>query len=263
MTHCIYKHTFPDGKVYIGQTQSGAAERRWKKNGEGYKKSPKVYEAIKRFGWDNVKHEILEDGIDEDRIDERERYYIDQYDSVKNGYNMSLGGKNIKDHRFWHKESSLVHHALKKTDYADIESYLRAMSVWVPMTDGHYWLINECANIVDTCGYRKMFGHSFLQEEGKSLELYSHALTILFHSTQMAIRIAGAAYEAGENIGSFFADAYVPIKADECARAMAKFARMAHQHYEPIPQMAEDYLQEIFKNEARLFSKGEGHETSF
>ena len=87
-TYCIYKHTFPDGKVYIGQTITGCTNRRWS-NGNGYKSQP-VYKAIMRYGWDNIEHEIIEDGIPAELIDEREKYYIDLYDSFKNGYN-SLG----------------------------------------------------------------------------------------------------------------------------------------------------------------------------
>ena len=55
----------------------------------------KIEQAIKKYGWENVRHEIIEDGIDEELVDEKERYYINLYDSVKKGYNTSLGGKNI------------------------------------------------------------------------------------------------------------------------------------------------------------------------
>jgi len=49
----IYKLTFPDDKVYIGQTRRNP-EDRWIK-GAGYKKQEKVYQAILKFGWDNIK----------------------------------------------------------------------------------------------------------------------------------------------------------------------------------------------------------------
>lgn len=55
---CIYRHTFPDGKVYIGKTKN-VPEERWGKNGRGYQEQTKVFNAILEFGWRNIKHEIL------------------------------------------------------------------------------------------------------------------------------------------------------------------------------------------------------------
>lgn len=85
--HCVYKHTFPDGKVYIGQTIDGEAERRWA-NGYGYKGQP-VFKAFVKFGWDNVDHEILENYIPDELIDEREWYWIEFYhaNNPQFGYN--------------------------------------------------------------------------------------------------------------------------------------------------------------------------------
>lgn len=61
--YIVYRHTSPNGKVYIGIT-SRKPEQRWK-NVNGYKDSPKFYNAIKKYGWDNFKHEILFDGLNE------------------------------------------------------------------------------------------------------------------------------------------------------------------------------------------------------
>lgn len=55
--YIVYRHTSPSGKVYIGIT-SRQPEQRWL-NGNGYKDSPKFYNAIKKYGWDNFNHEIL------------------------------------------------------------------------------------------------------------------------------------------------------------------------------------------------------------
>jgi hypothetical protein len=53
--YCVYELSFPDGKVYYGSTVN--PEMRWK-NGEGYN-TQKVGEAIKQFGWENVKKKII------------------------------------------------------------------------------------------------------------------------------------------------------------------------------------------------------------
>lgn len=97
MTYLIYKHTnkFND-KSYIGQT-SQKATRRWR-NGSGYKESPIFYAAIKKYGFDNFSHEILEENIATKSLaNEREQYWIQYYhtwiyDSACQGYNSTQGG---------------------------------------------------------------------------------------------------------------------------------------------------------------------------
>lgn len=93
--HLIYKHTFPNDKVYIGQCTGDTIEeamKRWRK-GLGYFNQP-VYRAIKKYGWDNIKHEILEIVNSQDEADNVEVYYIALYDSTNTskGYNVEKGG---------------------------------------------------------------------------------------------------------------------------------------------------------------------------
>lgn len=74
-TCCVYCHTFPDGKRYIGITEQDP-EDRWL-DGKGYSAQPKVFAAIVKFGWDNIRHEVLEDGLNEAearRIEAQEIY---------------------------------------------------------------------------------------------------------------------------------------------------------------------------------------------
>jgi group I intron endonuclease len=91
---CVYKHEAPNGKVYIGIT-SQSTSRRWRTNGEGYYQDTqkKFRNAINKYGWDNFKHEIIEDNISSlEEANARERYWISFYDSYHNGYNSTLGG---------------------------------------------------------------------------------------------------------------------------------------------------------------------------
>ena len=88
----IYKHTNKtNGKSYIGQTSN--IKSRWRES--SYKNNRKFYNALKKYGWDNFTHEILE-VCDENNVDERERYYIEFYDSINNGYNLESGGNKNK-----------------------------------------------------------------------------------------------------------------------------------------------------------------------
>lgn len=89
--YTIYKFTFSDGKIYIGQT-SKPVEERWK-NGEGYK-GQDVYVPITLEGWDSIKKEILHTDLTAEQANQLEKHYIQKFNSIKNGYNKNSGGNN-------------------------------------------------------------------------------------------------------------------------------------------------------------------------
>lgn len=92
----IYMHKNKiNGKVYIGQTKQ-SLERRWN-NGYGYLGCPYFYKAIQKHGWNNFEHILLEDNLTADEANEKEIYYINQYQSYIEdyGYNISLGGAGL------------------------------------------------------------------------------------------------------------------------------------------------------------------------
>ena len=92
-TFCVYRHIFPNGKSYIGISKD--AEKRWR-NGKGYETQQKMQRAIVKYGWDNVQHIILADRLTKELAMQLEQHYIAEYDSIKNGYNATIGGDNIK-----------------------------------------------------------------------------------------------------------------------------------------------------------------------
>jgi len=47
---------------------------------------------MKKYGIENFKFEIIEECSDEE-VDTREIYWIDYYDTFKNGYNLTRGGE--------------------------------------------------------------------------------------------------------------------------------------------------------------------------
>ena len=91
-SHCVYKHTSPSGKVYIGVT-SGKPEKRWN-HGHGYAYNAHFWRAIVKYGWDNISHEILEYGLSREKAYALEREYIEYYKSTnpRYGYNITDGG---------------------------------------------------------------------------------------------------------------------------------------------------------------------------
>lgn len=75
-TWSVYRHTFPNGKVYIGITNN--PESRWD-NGMGYAPNQPMFRDIVLYGWRNIAHEILFDGLTEEDAHEKEKELISSY----------------------------------------------------------------------------------------------------------------------------------------------------------------------------------------
>ena len=91
--YIVYKHTnLLNNKTYIGITKHGDNPNyRWK-NGRGYEYNDKFFADILKYGWSNFSHEILETELNAAEAVAREKYYIQLFDSVKCGYNITAGG---------------------------------------------------------------------------------------------------------------------------------------------------------------------------
>lgn len=85
----VYKYTFPDGMIYVGQTKRHLKMRYY----DGYK-NKRLMDAFQEYGWENTKKEILVDGLDKQSADKEEIRYIELLDACnpKVGYNISKGG---------------------------------------------------------------------------------------------------------------------------------------------------------------------------
>lgn len=98
--YSVYMHILPkeiSGKnndmIYIGIT-SRKPEIRWGYNGYGYRKQPHFYNAIKKYGFDNFRHEVLFIALTKEEAEEKEVELIAKYQSNnrKFGYNIANGG---------------------------------------------------------------------------------------------------------------------------------------------------------------------------
>ena len=92
----IYKYTnLVNGKIYIGQTIT-TIECRDKKHLSQLNDNTYFHKALKKYGRENFSLEIVEDNISIEKLDDKEKYYIDVFDSfytTGKGYNLTQGGK--------------------------------------------------------------------------------------------------------------------------------------------------------------------------
>lgn len=93
----VYAHMVPKeltgtvDKYYIGITNQ-STRKRWGLNGCNYHGSHFSY-AIKKYGWENIKHIVLFEDLDRETAGEIEKYLIAKYhtDDKAHGYNTSPG----------------------------------------------------------------------------------------------------------------------------------------------------------------------------
>ena len=158
--YTVYKHTCPNGKVYIGIT-SLDVKTRWGRNGALYK-NMLFGKAIEKYGWDNIKHEILFSGLTEKEASEKEAELISYYKSNdrKFGYNIADGGlihrhtlqtrekmsKSRKGKKHSEQHNKAVAKALKGTKHSDdFKRKCRERNIGRKLTEEHK------RNISDGC----------------------------------------------------------------------------------------------------------------
>lgn len=94
----IYMYTFPNGKRYIGKTHQELHERQGGSNFINYKRSTLLWRAIKEYGAENIKQDILiEDYMSDEQAALYEMQYIAQYKTNYCRYNNPSYGYNLTD----------------------------------------------------------------------------------------------------------------------------------------------------------------------
>lgn len=95
-TFCVYAHINKiNGKIYIGQTIHGDNPNlRWRRDGKGYKDSPRFWNAIQKYGWDNFEHEIIANNLTHEEANNFEILLISKLNTSDDryGYNIEFGG---------------------------------------------------------------------------------------------------------------------------------------------------------------------------
>lgn len=119
--YCVYIHTSPSGKMYVGQTKL-KPEERWQ-NGNGYlqkyKKNgeytqPAFARAILKYGWGNFNHEIIKSGLTKEEANNLEILLIKKLNTTNPnyGYNCTMGGEGCCPSEETRKKLSESHKGL-------------------------------------------------------------------------------------------------------------------------------------------------------
>lgn len=98
--YTVYRHTLPreisrkdHDMYYIGITGQNPPKKRWQ-NGNPYRGNVYFYNAIKKYGFDSFKHEVLFSGLTKEEAEQKEIELIAKHQSNNRlfGYNIANGG---------------------------------------------------------------------------------------------------------------------------------------------------------------------------
>lgn len=101
----IYKLTSPSEKIYIGQTSSNIelrfnqhinAWKKWSKNKSKKGFCTKLFYAFESHDPETWTKEIIYETPFKENLDKKEMYFIQLYDTINNGYNITKGGSGRK-----------------------------------------------------------------------------------------------------------------------------------------------------------------------
>jgi group I intron endonuclease len=139
-SYIIYKFTNKlNGKIYIGVTKRSLNIRLHEHITASNEPKFKFHQALKKYGIDNFNYEIImKDVKTKDDANKFEIYYIDLFDSYKNGYNMTQGGGNRSEFR--HTDESKLKlresHLGKKLSKSQKENISKSL-MGVPKSETH------------------------------------------------------------------------------------------------------------------------------
>lgn len=160
-TYYIYKATNKiNGKSYVGQT-CDFHSRVWQHQRCYEKEDCDFHRAIKEFGFDNFSWEIIETCESEDGACELEKYYIEKFNTYRDGYNMTKGGKGAP----YHNAMAVV---LLTLDGRYIKRYDSAMDAEIDGFNNTDVLLNCKGKRRQTKGYMFMFEDEYESNGAKT-----------------------------------------------------------------------------------------------
>lgn len=162
MRMLIYKITNDiNDKIYIGQTTRSLEIRKQQHLNSVYKLNTHLYCAMRKYGVEHFKFEIICTANSIDELNELEEYYIRKYNSVNCGYNMSYGGKN---NIMFSDKVKLKHDSIMRSKKVKnkISNSMKQYRKDIPFTKEHRQKLSMSA----------MGNHNFGDGDTRSVECY-------------------------------------------------------------------------------------------
>lgn len=93
----IYGYMLEGKMKYIGQTVNKDDRHKFHMEYSPFNKNCREYDypfcrAVRKYGAESFVYVVIEDNIDEEFLNEKEIFYIEKYDTYRNGYNQTPGG---------------------------------------------------------------------------------------------------------------------------------------------------------------------------
>lgn len=148
--HCIYLYTNKiNNKQYVGQTNDFARRKRehncdaFNENRSGH--NDVISRAIRKYGKENFKIELLVDDLTQEEANFLEDFYINEYNTrVPNGYNVREGGKGASVTRLSKEEIAGIKNALKNGQtYSEIEEKFKIVQGYISMINHGKFFYDE------------------------------------------------------------------------------------------------------------------------
>lgn len=267
----IYKITAKhNGKIYIGQSIDIYERWRghWKQVNQG--DSNYIHNAMRKYGKDGFIFEIIE-RCSQDIINEREKYWIDYYDSYNNGYNLTIGGEGIKGKIFTDEERenkrnfSVNNNLNKPIIQFDLDGNI--VAEWVGSKEINKKLgysfgsISACAKMKDK--YRTAYGYIWLYKdyyEKNGIDLQYH-LEKLVNDSIYQIDKSGKIVKIWDNMGSL-PKKYKPSTLYQCLDETNKNHKTAYgyvwvfkRNYNKDDDYSKYFIRNFDRNKIYQFSK--------
>ena len=182
---CIYMITNKiNNKKYIGQTLN--FKKRKKDhicNAKDNKINTHLYLAMRKYGIENFKFDILEE-VKKEELNDKEIYYIKKYDTFNTGYNMTNGGENVTLNN--HEVRKKISNTVKKQWEDGLYNY-RKTNIKKAITVAHKNASKRAKKMWENEELKKQISKKISKKLSKPIIAYNKNEELMFESYQKAI----------------------------------------------------------------------------
>ena len=200
--YTVYMHESPSGKRYVGITKT-SLKKRWG-SGHGYKNNPYFWRAIQKYGWKNIKHKIIAEGLSKEDACKMEIDLISKLNltDAEFGYNIRQGGDLPTEHlckRVYMYDSNTGCFIQEFSSIADAESYFGKPDA------------NTIGKICKDNCYRTCFGYLWRDKQYEKIDVSERQYWILIFD-RFTLEKIGCYYKSSQIFTEYNGEKIIPGK---------------------------------------------------